>query len=589
MQIRTYISKLLNRTEKVRGLPLGLQKEDVLLHPDSYFYDFEGYGTYSTWIDSLLSIVKDNRKQLILQRRLGIGIDAPQTLKQMAKDMGITPGRISQLEKEARNILSESKAMCLLQPFFETFSSVLYSGGGILRTDNLMRQAVMKLPWSDNPHHIVFVNLLKLSPLFVLKTRNKFVCLNTYHCDSCYEMKTMISEIMGSCGGQMHILDLAYRLTNSCKESCPSSDSGNVCSPDAIEYLASLKMFVIKGEYVFTNEKWKVLSGENLKELIQKVLETIGHPTHYTEIASQARNIYGGTHSITNSRIHRCLSNDETFAMSRRGVYGLAVWSLNRYSSIKTTVIDLLEKAAGPLGWNKIFNALNKEYVLKRENLLAILDHHPRIVRVAERNWDLRERVEERTIARTAAEVRLVSKNNEEHMFSATELFSPTPQTPEYPKKMMECSVVTSSSVQKLIRLMTENLLAAYKPVLLLSILDTMNGSGQCKLDDVVTRFNKFYEDRRNRQLPLDVDNAEIHKIFAGSSRNRLMRSKRIILKNPLRILCESGLFIVEQGYVKTADEMEEILKNSVNIVLLRQAAGIALVNHFSKLVKEMP
>ena len=174
-------------------------------------------------------------------------------------------------------------------------------------------------------------------------------------------------------------------------------------------------------------------------------------------------------------------------------------------------------------------------------------------------------------------------------MFSATELFSPTPQTPEYPKKMMECSVVTSSSVQKLIRLMTENLLAAYKPVLLLSILDTMNGSGQCKLDDVVTRFNKFYEDRRNRQLPLDVDNAEIHKIFAGSSRNRLMRSKRIILKNPLRILCESGLFIVEQGYVKTADEMEEILKNSVNIVLLRQAAGIALVNHFSKLVKEMP
>lgn len=588
MQIRTYISKLLNRTEKVRGLPSGLQREDAPLCPDNYSCDFEGYGTYSAWIDSLLSIVKDNRKQLILQRRLGIGMEAPQTLKQMAKEMGVTPGRISQLEKEARNILSESQAIRLLQPLFEIFSSVLYSGGNILRTDNLMRQAMMKLPWSDNPHHNVFINLLKLSPLFVLKTRDKFVCLNTYQCDSCYEVKTNISEILGSCGGQMHILDLAYRLTNSCKESCPSSDSGNVCSPDAIEYLASIKRFVIKGEYVFSNERWKVLSGENLKDLIQEILEVTGHPTHYTEIASQARNISGNTNPITNSRIHRYLSNDKTFTMSRRGVYGLAAWSSDEYSSIKSTVIDLLEKSSRPIVWNKIVDTLSKEYVFKREDLLTILDHHPRIVRVTDRTWDLRERVEESTIARTATELRLVS-GNKEHMFSATELFSPVAQTPEYPKQLRDYSGITSNSIQELIRLTTENLLTAYKPVLLLSILDSMNGSRQCELDDVVARFHKFYEDRKNRQLPLDVDKAEINKIFTGSSRNRLIRINKIILKNPMRILCESGLFIVEQGYVKTDDKMEEILKSPINTVLLRQATGIALANHFSRLMKEMP
>jgi hypothetical protein len=68
----------------------------------------------------------------------------------------------------------------------------------------------------------------------------------------------------------------------------------------------------------------------------------------------------------------------------------------------------------------------------------------------------------------------------------------------------------------------------SYKPVMLLALLESMDGEGRAKLGQVVARFQQFYRDRRAKGLPIERPGARkqpIDELDEGSAQ-RLMLGK---------------------------------------------------------------
>src|SRR5439155_13091679 len=54
---------------------------------------------------------------------------------------------------------------------------------------------------------------------------------------------------------------------------------------------------------------------------------------------------------------------------------------------------------------------------------------------------------------------------------------------------------------------------ASYKPVMLLAILDCVDNHGRARLAEVVAKFRRFYEDRKEAGLPVERANARMAKL----------------------------------------------------------------------------
>jgi superfamily II DNA or RNA helicase len=68
----------------------------------------------------------------------------------------------------------------------------------------------------------------------------------------------------------------------------------------------------------------------------------------------------------------------------------------------------------------------------------------------------------------------------------------------------------------------------SYKPVMLLALLDAIDDEGRAKLGDVVQRFRGFYQERRQRSLPVDRPGARKQSVdeLSDSDARRLMLDK---------------------------------------------------------------
>ena len=68
----------------------------------------------------------------------------------------------------------------------------------------------------------------------------------------------------------------------------------------------------------------------------------------------------------------------------------------------------------------------------------------------------------------------------------------------------------------------------SYKPVMLLALLESIDGAGRAKLSEVVRRFQQFYRDRRGAGLAVERPGARkqpVDELDAGSAQ-RLMLDK---------------------------------------------------------------
>jgi hypothetical protein len=68
----------------------------------------------------------------------------------------------------------------------------------------------------------------------------------------------------------------------------------------------------------------------------------------------------------------------------------------------------------------------------------------------------------------------------------------------------------------------------SYKPVMLLALLNAIDGDGRARLSDVVQRFRRFYQDRRERGLLVDRPGARKQSVdeLAEAEAQRLMLGK---------------------------------------------------------------
>ena len=80
---------------------------------------------------------------------------------------------------------------------------------------------------------------------------------------------------------------------------------------------------------------------------------------------------------------------------------------------------------------------------------------------------------------------------------------------------------------------------ASYKPVMLLAILDCADAHGRARLADVVGKFRRFYEARREAGLSVEKANARMAKLDSLEE----PEVQRVLLDMPFEKFERAGTF----------------------------------------------
>lgn len=265
------------------------------------------------------------------------------------------------------------------------------------------------------------------------------------------------------------------------------------------------------------------------------------------------------------------------------------------YKTHSQAIIELLASYGDAMRGAQIISRLTRYGDYKTANLQAALYAHPRIIPVGQDTYDLRERVNKKKVTTNADEL-VITFGKYNHDFHAPDYRKNEkniyPKQPdEYPEvihkvtesdKASECTAVMkngaeSEGINKLCKIITTNLRTSYKPVLLLSILDSIDDNKYCTLESVVQKFAQFYLERKRKGLVIELKETAIAKI----EKLETNEIKNIILRNPLRILQENQFIKKHEDNIYISKEIMSLLNNYDALVKLKRDIKKGIESYF--------
>lgn len=412
-----------------------------------------------------------------------------------------------------------------------------------------------------------------------------YVRTRDFECVNCEEAPILVNQIVKDNNGVMHIYDLSYNLVDHCRSFCRKTTSiPKKISPLFIQLVQKqIPDLYLEDQTVLMREKWDLMYGKNLKDIIKAVLNDIGKPVHYSAIAQRIREINKKYLKITDTRVHTCLVNGNypDFTLAGRGTYGLSEWRLTPYKTHSEAIIDLLEGFGGAMRGAHIVSRLTRDGGYKENNIQAALYSHSRIVQVGDDTYDLRERIEEKYTANHADHL-ILNFDNEETSIEVKHDY-------QFNARVKNSDQLSEMVVlRRLQEIVTKNLKTSYKPVLMLSILDCINDDNACSLELTAGRFIDFYLEREAKGLPVESPEAEICFVLRKDPFSRLKSVKNILKQSPLQAFSSAGLFFCKGDSIEPETSVIKVLDNIVYSAKLRIAAGSAIINYFESLGEKL-
>lgn len=114
--------------------------------------------------------------------------------------------------------------------------------------------------------------------------------------------------------------------------------------------------------------------------LCEEVLERLGRPAHFSEIAKKINNLDESVRKLSEGTIHNVLiSRREVFVWVKNGTYGLASWGLKQPPSIKERLVQILSEHTYPIAYWFLKEKTLEVCNCRETSVRMTLDLNPRI------------------------------------------------------------------------------------------------------------------------------------------------------------------------------------------------------------------
>jgi len=329
--------------------------------------------TFTANLNQWFSILNE-REMKILEQYYGLKSGEKHTLEQIAEKEGVTRERIRQIKSQVMTKLHKHHKL-EMQNLFIPIAKEITKRNGIVSTFKLSHDFKGELTGSDLIAKSFFIFLkdflkkLNEKPIYYCGNLNAWV-IQAKHID----YSSLVSKNIEKClhnGEKLPWDELYSKLVSF--DGLLTLDSGF-----ALSVANCLKDQGVV-EYSL-NGLWSIPRKKDRKFYYESALKSIGHPTHYKDLAKIASELAGKKFSGRNA--NAILSgNKEVFARVGQGIYGLAEWGLHKDGSIANAARRILHEAGRPISMKLLLNEILSEWQLEEVSVISAIDHDRRFKR----------------------------------------------------------------------------------------------------------------------------------------------------------------------------------------------------------------
>ena len=432
------------------------------------------YSSYSTLIESFVGHCLEKRNQELVSRRLCFQTGKSPTLEQLGEQFSITRERARQILKKGYRTLKIKINLNLLKEFREDIEHIVTSGGGLISLGNLSLALQKKYGWPRPPHPPALEQLLLLIKSDQWAVESEDLLRIECECLTCEKSFDKLLSFDFDEHESIHIQVAASNLAKHCLMTC-TRKTEQIFHSAYIEMLVGRTHgnYIIHDDLIMSRDKWLPRHSTKLEDIIIHVLERNGKPMHFSEITPVIQKENLKHRDISDHNVHASLMRFDAVEIIGRGTYGLKSWGLGGYRSVSTAIEELLDANDRPLRRAEIIQQLGEEFA--EGNITSSLGKETRFVNIGEGFYDRLESWKKRTC---------------ESLIN------------HLPEPLAEFA-----------RYLVNNNNCSYKFVLALVFIRGMEENGSFYLPTLKERFFIFYQNRKKRNLVVEIDSASISRI----------------------------------------------------------------------------
>jgi hypothetical protein len=328
-------------------------------------------------IDKLLSHVPE-RDRKVLSDRYGLWDGIAETLEDIGDKLGLTRERIRQIEAKSLNRLRRIVGSSLREFIIAKATANITARYGVLNEEEL----VAAFGDDCSPEEgALALNLLRdlegVTDLFAGKLVEVELGVYCASAQTASEYKIGVALIQATLADNRVPIDeqqLWERIMQ-------RSTGGLTPSRGLIKrILETSPSFSLLRNGTIVPSRWTASRKSRIASLAEGVLEKLGKPLHFTEIAKKINQIYADTRDVSEGSVHNVLvSSRDVFVWVKNGTYGLAAWGLKQPPSIKEAIIQILGESTYPMAYWFLKEKTLEVCNCKEASVRMTLDLNPKV------------------------------------------------------------------------------------------------------------------------------------------------------------------------------------------------------------------
>ncbi len=512
--------------------------------------------------------------------------------------------------RTVRRLAAGSRQLDLspLNPLWTAVREILLGAGGVVDLPHLARGIVWRMGWEQSPVASDLAAIVTLHPDFRVDQRSGMAMSIACPCVTCAESLVRLGDIVRSHSGSVHVVDAGYDLAAQCRLHCRSDVSVPAAFDEAFVRFAAGRTseLVARDERVYMAAQGTPQNAESLRDAIRACLEAEGKAMHYTEIAERVRRTHPRYSRVSNSGVYQRLYLDRSFVRVRRGTYALTGAPITSHGQAWSAGTEPRVPDETPISLT--YEAMEARHsdnvgIPQVHDMVEVGDRTPGAHRRRDRSAGTRHEY----VARSAQDIVLMLDDGSEAGFGLSAappldrvlrydrdmplddlVACPTSRLKRRPRVTAVSGRSCGSEVEQLLRSATTRLHRSYKPVLVLSILDSIDETGHCPIRKVIRSFGQFYAQRMQSGLIPEAAGSSILSALGGSGNVDLDLVQLIVERHPLRILRRAGLLSVRGDQIVVNASLLAALRSSDCEEHMRTVLGVAVSEYFERLSVSM-
>lgn len=326
-----------------------------------------------------------SRQKEVLVGRFGLeGQKDPQTLAALGDKYGVTRERVRQIEASGLAFLTKKiKAISACAELFSACQKHLKNGGGVLKQDQLLGALKNSAEGLTDRHMNLLIEATKA--FYLYPEDNDFWAFYYLDKNSLKKAADAISQFAKSLrSAKEEVLNGGYDAHLAKFVRQQKTDA------KLMQNYLGISKRIYANPYGDTGlAEWPEIKPKTIRDRIYLVLKKKGEPIHFQAIAEHINDAGFGGRKALAPTVHNELIKDKRFVLVGRGMYGLAEHGYEA-GTAKEVIYKIL-KDRGPLEFEQLISAIQKNRIFKPNTILANLQRKDLFLRAPDGTYRIRE------------------------------------------------------------------------------------------------------------------------------------------------------------------------------------------------------